>query len=135
MCKIFCYGTLKNGMTNHHILGDSKLIKKTKTIGRYEMISFGNFSGVIEYNNNYHIIGEVYNVSDDILQSIDCLECNGSMFDRKVIHVEDMDELVYIYFVNTYHDFLKMNDNYYDNIEFECLTQEWKPYIFDFPIK
>lgn len=75
MRKIGVYGSLRQGMYNHDLLQDSKLID-TKTISvPFKMVSFGMYPALIPDDNKSHeIVFEVYEVNDDIYRSVEMLE-------------------------------------------------------------
>lgn len=78
MKLIFVYGSLLSNMGNwrNYLNNDSsRLLGKTNIQGGYKMISFVGFPGVIN-DNKYDnvIVGEVYEVSDDVALTIDRLE-------------------------------------------------------------
>jgi len=97
--KIFVYGSLMKGFPNHHHLYDSKLIVKTITREKYHMFSLGAFPAVVESIDTGHIFGEVYEVNDNVLATLDLIESNGSFYERKEISLVDVDEPAWLYFI------------------------------------
>ena len=79
---IFVYGSLKSGHGNNVLLQDSNFVCKAITVDSdYEMISLGAFPALVDGDQYIH--GEVYSVTDDILDRVDSLEGNGSFYQRK----------------------------------------------------
>lgn len=71
MNKVAVYGSLRKGLGNHRVLGDSKLIGK-EWIPNYEMFSLGSFPGI--RNGKGSIYVEVYEVDSNTLERLDTLE-------------------------------------------------------------
>lgn len=67
--KVFVYGTLMNGESNHHFLDESTYLGKG-TVEGYDMYNVGWYPAIVHGDNI--IIGELYQVPiDDFLQSTD----------------------------------------------------------------
>lgn len=71
--KLFVYGTLKKGYSNHRALEGAKFIGNCKTLPLYRMIDFGGFPGVLPKGNTA-ITGEMYLVSHQQMKRIDLIE-------------------------------------------------------------
>ena len=77
--KVFVYGTLKKGFSNHYILSTSKLVGEATTCSTYAMIGTGMpFPYVLGIRSaelgGLNITGEVYEVDASTLQRLDVLE-------------------------------------------------------------
>lgn len=86
---VFVYGTLKKGYGNHRLLelSSSKHIADAMTFeAKYTMESLGGCPGVYK-NGDEAIWGEVYEVSDLGLKSLDSLEGNGCLYTRELVDV------------------------------------------------
>ncbi len=70
---IAVYGSLRAGLHNHTILGDSKLLGEFDTPPIYDMYSCGSFPGLVLHGAT-SIKMEVYQVTDYISKSIERLE-------------------------------------------------------------
>ena len=92
--KVFVYGTLMNGESNHHFLENSKCLGKAAIEG-YDMYNVGGFYPAI-IPGNARIIGELYEVPNEDMPSIDILEGEGSLYIRKC-EITIGNELAYIY--------------------------------------
>ena len=92
--KVFVYGTLMNGEGNHHFLENSTCLGKAAIEG-YDMYNVGGFYPAIIPGNS-RIIGELYEVPENDMPSIDMLEGEGSLYIRKC-EITTGNELAYIY--------------------------------------
>ena len=92
--KVFVYGTLMNGESNHHFLENSTCLGKAAIEG-YDMYNVGGFYPAI-IPGNARIIGELYEVPNEDMPSIDMLEGEGSLYIRKC-EITTGNELAYIY--------------------------------------
>ena len=89
--KVFVYGTLKSGQSNHHLLKDSKFLGKAKTILKYAMVD--NFNSTYPYmlgvhKDGFNIEGEVYEVDEGIKKVLDALEGVPSVYIEDEITVK-----------------------------------------------
>ena len=92
--KVFVYGTLMNGESNHHFLENSICLGKAVIEG-YDMYNVGGYYPAIIPGNS-RIIGELYEVHENDMPSIDMLEGEGSLYIRKC-EITTGNELAYIY--------------------------------------
>lgn len=99
---VFLYGSLKRGQMNHNIVEKSTFIDCGITEEHYNMYAYDNFPMLIESEEESNIRGEIYEVSDEILESIDFLESNGEFYERKLIKIESFKEPVWCYFTIAY---------------------------------
>ena len=84
--NVFVYGTLMNGETNNHYLENSKF-SGMATIEGYEMYSMGGYPAIIDGDGI--IIGELYQVPNIDIPSIDMLEGEGSLYIKRCETVTD----------------------------------------------
>ena len=84
--NVFVYGTLMNGETNHRYLENSKF-SGMATIEGYEMYSMGGYPAIIDGNSL--IMGELYQVPNTDMPSIDMLEGEGSLYIKRCETVTD----------------------------------------------
>ena len=78
MNRIFVYGTLKRGdlIRGMHLFDPTKteyIGKAVTTDSMFNMVDLGSFPGVI-LNGEYNVTGEVYDVDDETLESLDAIE-------------------------------------------------------------
>jgi len=83
---VFCYGTLKQGHGNHNHFLQNSLYCGSHTTGRnHSMVNLGAYPGVIYGEGNTAIKGEVYGVSDRVLDRLDGLEGYPEFYSRQEI--------------------------------------------------
>ena len=92
--KVFVYGTLMKGEPNHHFLENSIRLGNAAVEG-YEMYNVGGYYPAIVPGNK-KILGELYEVPEYDMASIDMLEGEGSLYIRKC-ETTSKNELAYIY--------------------------------------
>ena len=86
MNKVFVYGSLKQGHGNNRFLSNSNFIGKGITLDNdFKMVSLGGFPGLI-YGDS-RIVGELYEIDNEVFQSIDRLEGNGHFYKRELIEI------------------------------------------------
>jgi len=80
--KVFVYGTLKKGYSNHGYLLSSKFIGKAYSKNTYTLFNCG-FPMAYLNPKGYPIAGELYEVPEKTIErSIDPLEGNGYFYTR-----------------------------------------------------
>ena|SRR5689334_14325654 len=79
--KVFVYGTLKYGKSNHKLLSTSELVGQAETEPAFNMFALGYFPGCA-IGGNTKIKGEVYKVNDEVLKKLDWLEGHPNHFKR-----------------------------------------------------
>lgn len=84
--NVFVYGTLMEGETNHHYLENSTFLDMV-TIEGYEMYNVGWYPAIIDGDGL--IIGELYQVPNTDMPSIDILEGEGSLYIKRCETVTD----------------------------------------------
>lgn len=86
---VFVYGTLMSSGANHMYLGgdDSTFMGSAYTTeAKWAMVSFFKFPGVIAEKKN-QIWGELYICSRLVLEQLDILEANGTLFQREKVQI------------------------------------------------
>jgi len=115
---IFVYGTLKRGFKLCDMLEKSKFLGDGETLHKYVMYTNGRFPMVSDKYKETRISGEVYIVSDDVLENLDIIEDCPDVFTRKSVFVT-MNNYVdhvyaYMYFIND--EYLESYDKVPDGI-------------------
>jgi gamma-glutamylcyclotransferase (GGCT)/AIG2-like uncharacterized protein YtfP len=93
--RVFVYGTLRRGQSNHSLLEMSRFIAEAATLRTYWMITTGVFPVVLDAVPAdfglppLAIAGEIYHVDDATLEQLDRLEREGRAYDRKVTDVHE----------------------------------------------
>lgn len=89
MHRVFVYGTLRKGFGNHGLLAAAKFICNAVSLSKFKMIASG-----IPYVSKEpvsNIIGEVYEVTDDELSSLDRLEGHPNWYYREPINLKNIE--------------------------------------------
>lgn len=102
--KLFVYGTLKKGFTNHHHLKDATFLGKGETRLLYPMIlKHPAFPYLVNKpNKGLHVKGELYEVNYQTIFAIDELEGYPEHYTRSEIEIvknEHDIERAWVYFV------------------------------------
>jgi gamma-glutamylcyclotransferase (GGCT)/AIG2-like uncharacterized protein YtfP len=102
--KMFVYGTLMRGFSNHHVISSCNFLGTAKTVGKYGLF-VGSYPFVNSEKNDTQIQGELYEVSTgEQLQHLDELEGHPDYYCRTECEVvlEDGGDVVtaHIYFNN-----------------------------------
>lgn len=93
--RVFVYGTLKYGGSNHHLLSRSRLLGRCHTPACYRMLDLGDYPGIVE-GGATAISGEVYEVSPATLEKLDELEDYPLLYTRKLITTPWGESWIYI---------------------------------------
>lgn len=73
--RIFVYGTLKRGGSNHGYLERQTFVGSAMTEPRYRLYDMGGFPGmVLDAEHGLSILGEVWDVDAECLRRLDVLE-------------------------------------------------------------
>jgi len=93
--RVFVYGTLRVGQTNHLYLKEAKLLEKSVRAEGYELRSTKNFPFAY-FKDDGSIVGDIYEVEQRIIeQEIDILE--GVAQDLYQRHFdENIDAFIYV---------------------------------------
>ncbi len=89
--RLFVYGTLKQGQSNHGLLGgaakiaDGYTVKKTVTMntGKFPMA----FTGKRGRSAMLSVAGEIYEIEHHLTLELDRLEDLGGMYDRGIFQI------------------------------------------------
>ena len=84
MIRLFVYGTLKKGFRNAVYLENARCLGEFITDPVYAMYDFGNYPAVSEMGKTA-IKGEVYEIDEELLASIDQLEWYPEFYQRMLI--------------------------------------------------
>lgn len=84
--RIFVYGTLKRGYSNHRLLEGAHFLGDAYTVDTFKMIHVG-YPVILPDDDGDPVNGEVFDVNTETLINLDALENEGVMYDRKLINV------------------------------------------------
>lgn len=88
MHTVFVYGTLKAGMSNHHLLEQSVFLGKAYlSANLWVMYSLGVFPAIVRnvHKKSPRVMGELYRVDDGTLMGLDALEGYPDFYDRTTV--------------------------------------------------
>lgn len=98
--KLFIYGSLKKGYSNHKVLEGAKFIKDYTTTYKYTLLNLGHFPGLYQ-NGVTPITGEIWEVDDAKLSKLDWFEGHPNHFERrKMVGELEGKEDLWCYFYN-----------------------------------
>lgn len=73
--RVFVYGTLKRGFSNHHFLRGQTFLGMATTVPGYRLFSLGDYPGLVHWEGDAQSVqGEVWQVDDACLADLDVLE-------------------------------------------------------------
>ncbi len=85
---VFVYGTLRQGESNHGLLGGRVPRRVVCTRAAWELVDLGAFPALLP-GGTTAVLGEVYEVDDDTLAELDILEGHPDYYQRQVIALDD----------------------------------------------
>lgn len=94
--RVFVYGTLMQGLRNHHLMSAAKFSGSAKTLlPSYSLVQFpsesspGNVTPGMKKHGTDCVVGELYIVDDESLARLDQLEQNGVEYERSRVMLDD----------------------------------------------
>ena len=93
--RVFVYGTLLAGESNHRHLASARFVGEAKTEAAFRLYDLGPYPGLVAVGGDA-VMGEVYEVDEPILAMLDRLEGHPRFYVRKGI-VLDSGETVQSY--------------------------------------
>jgi gamma-glutamylcyclotransferase (GGCT)/AIG2-like uncharacterized protein YtfP len=73
--RIFVYGTLKRGLSNHRCLAGQRFLREARTTPGYRLVDCGGYPGMFAAEGKgVSVRGEVWEVDDDCRAKLDVLE-------------------------------------------------------------
>lgn len=98
--RVFVYGTLKSGEANNPLLTDNDAVKlgDYTLVGPYRMFSLGGYPGVCRCpgESDGEIVGEVWEVSEECLHSLDLLEGHPEYYARTKVATDYKNAWIYL---------------------------------------
>lgn len=95
MYNIFVYGTLKKGGSNHYFLSSSKFIRN-QTLKDHSIFAPSGYGfPLLLRDKGGKVHGELYEIDDITLTSLDMLENEGYLYHR--IHDKELGFQYYLY--------------------------------------
>jgi gamma-glutamylcyclotransferase (GGCT)/AIG2-like uncharacterized protein YtfP len=84
--KVFVYGSLLSGESNHRQLRGARMLTVRRTEPRYTLVSLGPYPALL-LGGTTSVTGEVYDVDDELLRALDRFEGAPSLYRRGRIHL------------------------------------------------
>ncbi len=98
---LFVYGTLKRGLSNHHLLADQDFRGEAATEAHYRVIDLGPHPGlVVDRKQGIAIRGELWEVSERCLAELDAFEEVPGPFVRAEVNIAGLEVTAQAYFWN-----------------------------------
>ena len=133
---VFVYGTLKMGYSNNILLRTSTFIGEAVTCKSLYIYSYGVpmvavplLSDIRQTRRALPIIGEIYNVSEKLLYTLDILEGHPDLYFRTIEEIQVGEEIIraYIYVKSNNRVFLFEENSQYDFFEdIEIIDNKYK---------
>jgi gamma-glutamylcyclotransferase (GGCT)/AIG2-like uncharacterized protein YtfP len=83
---VFVYGTLMSGFGNNKLLKDSRLVEVGTTEEEFTLVA-NSIPYLLDEEGKSYVSGEIYEVDESTLKSIDQLEGSPNWYARKIISV------------------------------------------------
>ena len=74
MTRLFIYGTLKRGCSNHFYMHGQSFIAPAATEPKFRLFNLGGYPGMVPAEDGLSIQGEIWEVDDKCKQALDELE-------------------------------------------------------------
>jgi len=96
MVRLFVYGTLKRGFSAHELLTNqgAVLLREARTASQYKLLSVGWFPGMVSDSEGQGVLGELYEVNEDVLSRLDRYENTPHLFARESVELDDGSQAV-----------------------------------------
>lgn len=118
MHNVFVYGSLMSGFGLHDALSASRYLGKYKTSPEWQLYSLGPYPAAIFGDNC--IEGELYSVTDEVLQKLDYIEGHPTYYERVRTFINGERAWIYKFVDDDLH-------NYYKKVE----DGDWRKYCAD----
>ena len=90
--RVFVYGTLLTGESNHHHLAYARLVGEARTRPEFTLFDLGFYPGMVRVGTS-SVVGEIYAVDEPTLARLDRLEGHPTVYLRTTIHLASGDEV------------------------------------------
>ena len=94
--RLFVYGTLKRGLSNHGWMAGQQFIAEARTAPEYRMVDCGGYPGMFAVKlGGVSILGEIWEVDEAGRQKLDILEdVEGGEYALEPVRLMDADGAV-----------------------------------------
>ncbi len=90
--RVFVYGTLLAGESNHRHLAYARLVGEAQTRPEFTLYDLGFYPGMVRVGTCV-ILGEIYEVDEPTLAALDRLEAHPRFYRRTAIELASGDEV------------------------------------------
>jgi len=88
MHKVFVYGSLQRGQGNHRMMNGARFVERALTTAAFELFDLGAFPAMTTRGRT-SIAGELYEVTDELLERLDRFEGCPTLYQRETISLKD----------------------------------------------
>lgn len=98
MIRLFVYGTLRAGQSNHYLLRQATKLGACQLTSGYLLYDLGHYPGARQSPSSHiPLIGEVYEVDSTTFAALDLLEEYPEVYTRELIDTEYGVAWIYLY--------------------------------------
>lgn len=91
------YGTLKKGFQRNDLLKSQRFIKEVRTEPFYRLYDHGGFPTMVKSPNGISVKGELWEVDEECVKTLDMIEGHPTFFKRSRIKLEEGTAEAYIF--------------------------------------
>jgi len=95
--KVFLYGTLKKGFSNHRLMAGQTFVAEAKTLPKYKLYRTSGFPCMVYCEDGKAIIGELWEIDEKCRKNLDYFEGHPHLFRRESVEIQDVTEPVEAY--------------------------------------
>lgn len=91
---LFVYGSLKRGQSNHRLLASAEFVAEALTVEpAFRLVDLGPYPALVRSAEApLSIVGELFRIDEATLVAVDRLESNGSLYQRELLEVAELEE-------------------------------------------
>lgn len=91
--RVFVYGTLRRGESNHHLIAAATFVREARTPAAYTLFAFEGHPGMGD-GGTEAIVGECFDVDAATLAELDVLEDHPRWYQRREIALDDGETVI-----------------------------------------
>ncbi|WP_299019297.1 gamma-glutamylcyclotransferase [uncultured Photobacterium sp.] len=98
MTRVFVYGTLRAGESNHHFLRQASLLGPARLTCGFWLYDLGLYPAAVKCRDESRpLVGEVYEIDDDMFAALDELEEYPQEYTRELVETDYGQAWIYLY--------------------------------------